>query len=136
MNEVAIDSSAVIAIALSEPEASHFVAVLESYQRRIISAFSVMECSAVLQAKFGASADAMLTALMSALNLEVVGLSTSQAALGRSALTRYGKGRHPAGLNLGDCCSYALATERGAPLLFKGNDFSQTDVQAARLQVA
>ncbi len=132
MSEVAVDTSVVIAVALGEPEAEHFLRVLESFQRRVISAFSVMECSAVLQAKFGASADAKLTPLLVALDIEVVALTSAQAGLGRSALTRYGKGRHPAGLNLGDCCSYALATERGTPLLFKGNDFSQTDVQVAR----
>ena len=80
------------------------------------------------------NADARLTPLLEVLDLAIVPLTEPQAALGRSALTRYGKGRLPAGLNLGDCCSYALATERGAPLLFKGNDFSQTDVQIARLQ--
>lgn len=85
-----------------------------------------------MQARFGASADAKLTLLLAALDIEVVALTSAQAGLGRSALTRYGKGRHPAGLNLGDCCSYALATERGVPLLFKGNHFGQTDVQVAK----
>ena len=132
MSEVAVDTSVLIAVALSEPEAAHFIKVLESFERRVISAFSVIECSAVLQARFGASADAKLTPLLVALDIEVVPLTSAQAGLGRSALTRFGKGRHPAGLNLGDCCAYALATERGVPLLFKGNDFSQTDLQVAR----
>lgn len=134
MSEVAVDSSVIIALALGESEAPSFAKVLDSYQRRVMSAFSVMECSAVLQAKFGATADARLTPLLDVLDIDILPLTESQATLGRSALTRYGKGRHPAGLNLGDCCSYALATERGAPLLFKGADFGQTDVQIARLQ--
>ena len=79
--------------------------ILESYERRVMCAFSVMECSAVLQAKFGASAGARLTPLINLLALDILPLTIEQAALGRAALVRYGKGRHPAGLNLGDCCS-------------------------------
>jgi len=85
----------------------------------------------VMQGRLGERGERELDLLVGRLRVEIVPVTLAQAELARSAFRRFGKGRHPAGLNFGDCFSYALARALGQPLLFVGKDFSQTDVQVA-----
>jgi len=84
----------------------------------------------VIEAKKGDLGGRELDLLIHQAKIEIVPLTTEQLEIARSAWRKYGKGRHPAGLNIGDCCSYALAKSAGEPLLFKGGDFSKTDIEA------
>jgi ribonuclease VapC len=133
---VVIDSSALLALLLDEPEADRLTAVLAADPVRCISAFSLLETSVVLYWRKGAEAVAELDALLADLGIESVALDATQARAARLAYERFGKGLHPASLNLGDCCSYALASSRKQPLLYKGDDFPRTDVPAVELVLA
>lgn len=104
--------------------------VLTSHSRSI-SAATLLEASMVFEGRVGHRGAAELDQLIASLGIAVIPFTQSQAALAREAFRRFGKGRHPARLNFGDCIAYALAKERGEPLLFKGDDFSQTDIEAA-----
>lgn len=126
-----IDASALLAILLGEPEAEAFARALAGDPKRLIGALSVLEASIVMLARKGPAGVRELDLLLHAAGATIVSLDEDQALLARAAYERYGKGRHPAALNLGDCCSYALAQWSGEPLLWKGDDFSRTDVQAA-----
>ncbi len=126
-----IDSSALIAILLGEPEAEPFALAIGSDPKRLISVFTALEASIVIEAKKGESGGRELDLLVHQARIEIVPLTVEQFEMARTAWRNYGKGRHPAGLNIGDCCSYALAKCAGEPLLFKGNDFSKTDARAA-----
>jgi ribonuclease VapC len=129
---IVIDSSALIAILRREPEADSFLRVIVSAEGCLLSAVSLLETSMVLAGRTGgASTWADLDELIARAAIEVVAHDAALADGARGAFLRYGKGRHPAGLNLGDCASYALAKGRGLPLLFKGHDFSATDLTAA-----
>jgi ribonuclease VapC len=123
-----IDTSALIAIVRSEPEADELVDAIEGASTRAISAASVVEASLVLIARYGDSGDALLDRLLRTLDIDIAPVTESQTALARDAALRFGRGRHPAALNFGDCFSYALAMERNEALLFVGDDFSRTDV--------
>lgn len=126
-----VDSSAMLAILLEEPEGRLFdVAMVGSPVCRMSSA-SLLETSMVLLARRGADAVRDLDLLTMRFQIEIVAFTESQARMARSAFARYGKGRHPAQLNFGDCMAYALAKETGDELLFKGTDFAQTDIAAA-----
>lgn len=126
-----IDSSAVLAILQDEPERSAFNALIAAADTRLLSAASLVELSIVLEARFGADGQGDLDLFLSTAEIEIVAVDRDQAELARGAFSRYGKGRHRAGLNFGDCFAYALAKRAGAPLLFKGNDFTHTDLQQA-----
>jgi len=126
-----IDTSALVAILLGEPEAEAFALAIAGDSKRLISAFTALETGIVIEAKKGESGGRELDLLLHQAKIEVVPLTAEQSEISRLAWRKYGKGRHPAGLNIGDCCSYALAKCAGEPLLFKGNDFSQTDVNTA-----
>jgi len=126
-----IDSSAVLAILQDEPERSAFNALIAAAETRLLSAASLVELSIVLEARFGADGQGDLDLFLSTAEIEIVAVDRDQAELARGAFSRYGKGRHRAGLNFGDCFAYALAKRAGAPLLFKGNDFTHTDLQPA-----
>lgn len=126
-----IDTSAVIAILLGEPEAKSFALAIAGDPTRLMGAFTVLEAGIVMEAKKGESAGREFDLLLHQAKIEIVPLTLEQFETARSAWRKYGKGRHPAGLNIGDCCSYALAKCAGEPLLFKGKDFSQTDVKTA-----
>ena len=126
-----LDTSALVAMLFGEPERDRFIAVLADAADPLISSATLLEASIVLQAKTGADGVADLDDLLAAAAVRCVALDSAQASLARDAFARYGKGRAPAGLNFGDCCSYALARTTGRPLLFKGGDFSQTDINAA-----
>ncbi len=131
-----IDTSAVLAILQDEPERSVFNALIAAAEIRLLSAASLVELSIVLEARFGPDGPGDLDVFLSTAGIQIVAVDRVQAELARSAFSRYGKGRHRAGLNFGDCFAYALAKEFGAPLLFKGNDFSHTDLQSACPPVA
>ena len=127
--DLVIDTSAICAILLGEPEANELMVVLAASSLRWLSAFSHLEISAVIAARKGQTGLFDFDALLQRLRIEVIPFTAEHAQLARDAYLRFGKGRHPAGLNLGDCCSYALSRYSGYPLLFKGQDFSRTDVR-------
>ena len=126
-----VDTSAVVAILTDEPDASRFATAIMRAGMIAVSAATRVEMTMVLEGRGGAGAGANLDKLLADAGAEIVPFTAEHAALARDAWRRYGKGRHPAGLNLGDCFAYALAKSRNQPLLFKGDDFAQTDVKAA-----
>jgi ribonuclease VapC len=130
---VIVNSSAVVAIIKNEPEADALRECLEnSHLRPKISAANWYEASIVID---GTRDDRLIDAFeaqIARMKLEIIPFSEKHALIARRAYQRFGKGsKHPAQLNFGDCFAYALASESGEPLLFKGNDFAQTDVEAA-----
>ena len=127
-----LDTSAVLAILQDEAERIEFVSLIEKDPRRIISAVCVLEAAMVLEGRFGDDAGSDLDLFLQRSSIETVAFDEEQLLMARTAFRRFGKGRHPAGLNFGDCASYALARWSGEPLLFKGTDFSATDVAPAR----
>ena len=129
---IVVDSSALIAILRREPEADDFLRVIAEAEGCLLSSVSLLETSLVLAGRTGdATSWTELDALIARAGMEVVAQDAELAEAARMAFLRYGRGRHPAALNLGDCTSYALAKHRDPPLLFKGDDFSRTDLRAA-----
>ncbi|HEY5086074.1 MAG TPA: type II toxin-antitoxin system VapC family toxin [Gemmatimonadaceae bacterium] len=126
-----LDTSAILALLWSEPESSRLLAAIEADLDRRMSAASVVESGIVVQARHGDAGERELDVLLNRMAIEVVPVTEEQAELARSAFRRYGKGRHAAGLNYGDCFSYALAMVADEPLLFTGDDFARTDVRVA-----
>lgn len=127
-----IDASALLAILLAEPEATALVDAIVADAMRIVAAPTLVEASAVMLARKGPQGDIALDALLQRLGIEVVGMSPEAAAFSRSGYARYGKGvGSPGVLNFGDCLSYGVSKALDEPLLFKGEDFSRTDVAAA-----
>ena len=126
-----IDTSAVVAILAGEPDAGRLEAALDQDPLRLMSAATLVECAFVLEGRQGAAGRHALDEFVSNLAVEIVALDAGHAELAREAFRRYGKGRHPAGLNYGDVFAYSLAKARGEPLLFSGNDFARTDVASA-----
>lgn len=123
-----IDTSALLAVALHEDEAERFLDAMGEVETRLISAASVLEAGIVIESRRGRAAGDALDDLIMLLSLEIEPVTAEQAGIARLAYRTYGKGHHPAGLNFGDCFAYALAKATGQPLLFKGDDFAQTDV--------
>ena len=127
-----IDSSALIALLLDEPETVEFVAAIAAAPTRLLSASSYLEAAIVMIGRWGPDAVGRLDRLLDDLSIVVTAFTPEQATLAVAAYRQYGRGSgHAAGLNYGDCFSYALAKLTGEPLLFKGNDFSLTDLTAA-----
>jgi len=126
-----IDTSALLAILLGEPEAADFSRAIAADPKRLVSAFSVLEAATVILSRKGSAGTRELDLLLHSAGVTIVSFEADQTLLARAAYEKYGKGHHPAALNLGDCCSYALARSSGEPLLFKGNDFSRTDIGVA-----
>lgn len=126
-----LDTSALIAILLSEPDADRLLAAIDAALFRRLSAASLVEAAIVIQARFGDPGERELDLLLDRMGIETIPVGAEHAALARSAYRRFGKGRHPAGLNYGDCFAYALSMALQEPLLFIGSDFSQTDVLVA-----
>lgn len=126
-----VDTSAVIAVLLGESETEAFARALANDSKKLISAFNVLESAIVIEAKKGEVGGRELTLLLHHACIETIPLNRDQAELALSAWRKYGKGNHPVGLNIGDCCAYALAKYSGEPLLFKGKEFSQTDIPPA-----
>jgi ribonuclease VapC len=126
-----VDTSAIIAIIFEESDADYLLSKLAVALSRQASVVSYVEATMVLISRRGESAAAQLDPMLARADIEVVPVSMDQARLASAAFKNFGKGRHPAGLNFGDCFSYALAKNCGEPLLFKGVDFAKTDVQKA-----
>ena len=124
-----IDTSAVLAIFLGEPERKQFLDAILEAARRQISAATVLETGIVLESKHGESAGREFDLFVVRVNLEVVAVDAEQIEIARSAWRSFGKGRHPVGLNFGDCFTYALARSSGEPVLAKGRDFALTDIE-------
>lgn len=124
-----VDTSALLAIFLSEPERGQFLDKIIQNQTRLISAANVLETGIVLEARKGEAAGREFDLFLVRVDLQIVSVDAEQVDIARSAWRKYGKGRHPAGLNFGDCFAYALAKISGEPLLAKGRDFSLTDAQ-------
>ena len=127
-----VDTSALLAILQDEPERRAFNEAIEAADSRSMSVATFVEASIVLEARFGASGVRDLDLFVERAGIELVEVDVEQARTARRAFARYGKGQHKAGLNFGDCFSYALASVRGEALLYKGADFARTDVVAAR----
>jgi ribonuclease VapC len=126
-----LDTSALVAVLFDEPERHEFVRKIAAARRRLISSATLLECSIVVESRRGEAAGRELDLFLHRAMVQTVAVDEEQAQLARAAWRRYGKGRHPAGLNFGDLFAYALARATGEGLLFKGNDFAQTDVAAA-----
>jgi ribonuclease VapC len=126
-----VDTSAILAILRRESEAQEFLALLSQTQPCYISAVALLEAGIVTQGRKGKQGVQELDAFVQRSSFTIEPFTAEQAQIARDAYTTYGKGRHPARLNFGDCASYALAKLYGEPLLFKGTDFSQTDIEVA-----
>jgi ribonuclease VapC len=126
-----IDTSAVIAILFDEPDQQIFVAAIEAAPVRLVSAVSRVELAFVMEGRKGEAGREPLERFFALTGAQVVAVTPQQADLAIGAFRRFGKGRQPAALNLGDCFSYALAQAVDLPLLFKGDDFTRTDVKRA-----
>jgi ribonuclease VapC len=124
-----IDASAIVAIFLREPEREFYLDLILKAKARYISAVTFVETGIVLEGRRGAVARHEVMRFLERSAIEVVAVDVEQAAAALEAWRTYGKGRHPAGLNLGDCFSYALSRSTGEPLLAKGHDFMQTDLE-------
>jgi ribonuclease VapC len=123
-----LDTSALLVILLNESEASAFGLAIDADPIRLLSAANLVETSIVIEARVGEAGGRELDLLIHKAAIEVVAVDTVQADLARHAYRQFGKGHYPAGLNYGDCFAYALAQSAGEALLFKGDDFSRTDV--------
>lgn len=125
-----LDTSALLAILANEPERRAFNEAIEAADARRMSAASFVEISIVVESRYGSDGIRDLDLYLERAVVEVVPVDVEQAKIARGAFRRYGKGRHRAGLNYGDCFSYALAKVLGEPLLYKGDDFPHTDLPA------
>ncbi len=126
-----IDTSALVAMLTVEPEAARFEAAVATDPVRLMSAASYLEAAIVIETRFGEAGGRELDLWLHRAGVDVVAVAADHAEGARIAYRRFGKGRHRAGLNFGDCFSYALAKASGEPLLFKGEDFAHTDISAA-----
>ena len=123
-----IDTSAILAILLDEPERRAFNEAIEAAESRVVSTATFVEVSMVIESRYGAEGLSDLDLFLERAGIELAAVEPAHAHAARRAFSRFGKGRHRAGLNYGDCFSYALAAVRGEPLLFKGEDFRYTDI--------
>jgi ribonuclease VapC len=123
-----IDTSALLALLLNESDAETFRLALEEDETRLVSAATLLEAALVIEARKGESGGRELDLLISKAAIEVIAVDGDQINAARRAWRRFARGRHAAGLNYGDLFSYALARTTGQPLLFKGEDFTRTDI--------
>lgn len=126
-----LDTSSLLAILQDEPERSMFNIAIEAAPSRSISTGTFLETSIVIGARYGGDGLRDLDLFLAKAEVVLVPFDVEQANIARDAFLRFGKGRHAAGLNYGDCFSYALAQALGEPLLYKGDDFLRTDVARA-----
>lgn len=129
---IVVDASALVAVVFGEPDGIAIASVISANAGDIsVSAATIVESHLVVEGRQGPDAGRDLERMLERAGIAVVPVDAAQVALAVAAWRRFGKGRHPASLNYGDCFSYALSKQLGAPLLFKGGDFSQTDVASA-----
>jgi ribonuclease VapC len=128
---VVIDTSALLCLIRREPEAPTFAHAMRQDTRRLFSVVSLVEAGIVLERQLGAAGSRELETALKELAVTLVPVSIELGHAALLAFWRFGKTIHPAGLNFGDCFVYALARSTGEPLLFKGNDFAQTDIRSA-----
>lgn len=128
-----VDTSVIIAILRDESDAEILSAAVESAEVRRVSAGTYVEAAIVVDANQDPVLSRRLDSFLNQAFISIEPVTVEQARIAREAYRDYGKGRHRAGLNFGDCFAYALAKEKGEPLLFKGNDFGKTDVEVAEL---
>lgn len=126
-----VDASAIIAILRDEPDARELTSALESADVRRISAATYVEAAIVTDSNRSTLLSNLLDSFLVGSRISIEPVTAEQARLAREAYRDFGKGRHRAGLNFGDCFAYALAKEKREPLLFKGDDFRRTDVEVA-----
>jgi ribonuclease VapC len=126
-----IDTSALVAILFREPETAFFAQAIQSAPSRMNSAVTRVELSFVVEGRKGETGRDDLELLLREGNFEIIAVTAQHAEIAIHAFRRFGKGRHPAALNIGDCFSYALVSASGQKLLCKGNDFRRTDVLIA-----
>lgn len=124
-----VDSSALLAILLEEDDRELYLRAIDADKKRLMSTATFVEASIVAEKRRGAEGLQRLDQLIAVTLIELVPVDVDQAYAARSAYRAYGKGRHPAELNFGDCFAYALANLLMEPLLFRGNDFSRTDIE-------
>lgn len=128
MTGVVVDTSAVVAILGSEAEVDRLIEALDRAEGRFLSAATLVELGIVMEARFGAAGAHAVDRFLRDGEISVVALDRHHVDRALDGWRRYGKGRHVAALNLGDCFAYALAADRGLPVLCTGSDFSQTDL--------
>lgn len=128
---MALDTSAVIAPLQRAPNTKRLLAALDADPVRRLSAATLVELGIVTLARYGEHGEREVDLFIQRATIDVIPVSAEHAEIARSACRRFGKGRHPAALNFGDCFSYALAAALDEPLLFIGDDFSKTDVRVA-----
>jgi ribonuclease VapC len=126
-----IDTSAIVAVLLDEARAPSIAQAMERGSLRLLSAANLLEASMVMEGRKGEVGGRELDLLIYRAGIEIVAVDQDQAEIARLAWRRFGRGRHPAALNYGDCFAYALAKSRQLPLLYLGSDFSQTDIEGA-----
>jgi ribonuclease VapC len=124
-----IDTSALVAMLSDEPQAERFETAVEVDLVRLMSTASYLETAIVIETRFGEPGGRELDLWLHRAAVDLVAVDSDQADAARVAYRMYGKGRHRAGLNYGNCFSYALAKVSGQPLLFKGDDFARTDIR-------
>lgn len=128
MTGVVVDASAIVALVLAEPLAEAIATHIEDAQHRILSAATFVELSIVVEARKGLAGLTLVDDIMRDSEIEIVELDEDLARRAIKGWRRFGRGKHPARLNFGDCFTYALAAETGYPILCTGNDFAQTDL--------
>lgn len=126
-----IDTSAVLAILFAEDDAQRYASAIARAEVRLMSAANYLEAGIVVDNQIGATAGRQFDALVSRADVRVEAVTREHADIARQAYLDFGKGNHPARLNFGDCFAYALSKSAGLPLLFKGDDFSKTDILPA-----
>lgn len=130
---IVIDSSALVSVLLGEDNAARVAQAIDRNSPRLLSAANLLETAMVIESRKGEPGARELDLLLYRVRIEIVPVDEDQAEIARLAWRRFGKRRHPAALNYGDCFAYALAKSRRAPLLFAGNDFVQTDIERVPL---
>jgi ribonuclease VapC len=125
-----LDTSPLVAILAEEPDSELYISAISRAPRCRMSAGNFLELSIVIEGQFGADVLRQCDALIRRIGIVIEPVTVDQVHVARQAFHDFGKGRHPAGLNFGDCFAYALAKTTGEPLLFKGEDFKKTDIVA------